>query len=74
MLQGYKDSASMEEATSFPDFYKSTTMREGTDGPGPHLTASVKHGNGTGFLQIQPLAVSAALTEVLDDEHSWYQA
>ncbi|KAF8720713.1 hypothetical protein HU200_023616 [Digitaria exilis] len=52
-LMGFKNAASRDEASTFPD----------NAGPAPHLTPDVVHGIATGFLHIQPVVVSSAILE-----------
>lgn len=67
-LQGFKDAASRDEASSFLGCYKGKASLRDQDVPAPHLPAPVIHGLATSFLQIQPSVVSAVILDE-DDDH-----
>lgn len=66
-LQGFKNAATRDEASSFPAIYTGKANMGPSDAPAPFLTHVVLHGLGSGFLQIQPSTVSVAILEDLDD-------
>ncbi|KAF8724294.1 hypothetical protein HU200_021323 [Digitaria exilis] len=71
-VDGFKDEASAAAAASvdmqaiMPYAAKASSYGK----PAPHLSVENVQGIATGFLQIQPVAVSAAILDVSDDEQA----